>query len=99
MSTTKQITAPAEELSLVIDFSRPEQRGYNYIHLPRHPEQMAHLIDAMDLSKVVFQGQEHGMVKRETKRKILGIISFGTKAKEIDTWRSIPNVQRYSLWR
>ncbi len=62
--------------SPAIDFSRPEKRGYNDIYLPRHPEEIAHLIDTMDLSRVVFQGQEYGVVKRETKRKVFGIIPF-----------------------
>jgi len=50
MSTAAPAPAPVEASPPVIDFSRPEQQGYNHIHLPRHPEKIAHLIDTMDLS-------------------------------------------------
>lgn len=54
-----------------VSFDRPEQVGYNHIMLPKHPENIVRLIDTMDLSKSVFLGQEHGVVTRQTNRKIL----------------------------
>ncbi len=97
MPTTTPAVAPATTPAPSPLFIRQEDIGYNHVDLPRHPDKILRFIDAMDLSKSVFLGQEHGVVTDKVQRRVL-FLSFGTKETTRDTGKTIPNQQAYSAW-
>ncbi len=80
-----------------LSFNTKVNKGYNYLYARRHPEKIVEMIETMDLSKCVFKGQEHGIVQRQTTKKVAFFLKK-TVNEPFDTGKKIPDQQPRSLW-